>query len=164
MANEVKPIPDGYHTVTPAIVVRNGAKAIDFYEQAFGARVGTRMDGPDGKIMHAELTIGDSKIMLSDEYCDYGTFSPETVGGTPVTIFLYVEDVDAVFKAAVDAGATSKMEPADQFWGDRYGKLVDPFGHSWSLATHIKDMTDEETREAAEEAMAQMPSPAAAEA
>src|SRR3954470_12169743 len=119
MSTEVKPIPDGFTTVTPAIVVRDGAKALEFYKQAFGAEVITKMDGPDGKLMHGEIKIGNSIVMLSDEFRDFGALSPESIGGTAVTLCLYVEDCDAVFDRAIAAGATSKMPPADQFWGDR---------------------------------------------
>ncbi len=153
MADGVKAVPEGNHTLTPAIVVRGAEKAIEFYKQAFGAEELSRMASPDGKIGHAELRIGDSKIMMSDEYPDYGVKSPETIGGSPVNLFLYVEDCDTVFNRAVEAGATVAMPLADQFWGDRYGKLTDPFGHSWSVATHIKDMTEEELKVAAAAAM-----------
>jgi len=152
MSHTVKPIPEGFRTLTPAIVCRGAADAITFYQKAFGAEVLTRMEGPGGTIMHAELRIGDSIFMLSDEFIEYGAVGPSE-NGSPVTLCLYVADCDAVFQQAIDAGATAKMPPADQFWGDRYGKLADPFGHSWSVATHIKDMTDEEVAAAAAEAM-----------
>src|SRR5690348_13702137 len=128
MAGQVKPIPDGFHTVTPYLVVNDAAKAIDFYKRAFDAKERYRMEGPPGKIGHAELQIGDSVIMLGDEMPQMGIKSPNSLGGTTNGIFLYVKDVDAAFEKAVAAGAKSTMPPADMFWGDRYGKLTDPFG------------------------------------
>lgn len=160
MPNNVKPVPAGYHTVTPYLVVRDGAKAIDFYSRAFGAKELGRMDGPDGKVMHAELQLGDSRIMLSEEMM--GNKSPQSLGGSPVSVFLYVEDVDSVFQQAIDAGAKADMPPADMFWGDRYGKLTDPFGHQWGMATHIEDVAPEEMGKRAEAAMAQQATQAAA--
>jgi PhnB protein len=156
MSTQVNPVPPGYHTVTPYLVLSDAAKAIDFYERAFGAKQIARMGGPDGKIGHAELKIGDSIIMLSDEM--RGNKSPQTLGGSPVSIFLYVEDVDSVYNRAVGAGATADMPPADMFWGDRFGRLTDPFGHAWSLATHIEDVAPEEMGKRAQAAMAQMAS------
>lgn len=150
----VKAIPPGYHTVTPYLVISGAARAIDFYKQAFGATELFRMAGPEGKIGHAELRIGDSPIMLSDEMM--GNKSPATLGGSPVGVFLYVEDVDAVFNQAVAAGAKSDMPPANMFWGDRYGKLTDPFGHIWSIATHVEDVAPEEMEKRAKAAMSQM--------
>ncbi|RJP72573.1 MAG: VOC family protein [Candidatus Abyssobacteria bacterium SURF_17] len=150
---KVNPIPKGYHTVTPHIVVRDAAKAIDFYKRAFGAEEVMRLPGPDGHgIMHAELKIGDSFIMLGEESPEMGgeCHSPESLGGSAVTLNLYVKDVDAAFERAVSAGAQVKMPLADMFWGDRYGALVDPFGHKWSLATHIEDVSPEEIRKRAE--------------
>ena len=134
MSDPVKPIPDGFHTITPALVVKGAAKAIEFYKKAFGAEEIARLDGPGGSVMHAELRIGSSMFMLSDEFPDFGAVGPEAIGGTPVSLCLYVEDCDATFNRAVEAGATTKVPPADQFWGDRYGKVADPFGHSWSIA------------------------------
>jgi len=151
MAKAAKPVPEGYHTVSPYLVIRNAAKAIEFYQQAFAAEERFRMPGPDGKIMHAELQIGDSIVMLSDEFPEMGAPSPQTLNGTSVSIFLYVEDVDAVFKKAVDAGAKVLMPVADMFWGDRFGKLTDPFGHQWQIATHTEDLTPEEMGKRAEE-------------
>ncbi len=151
-----KPIPAGYHTVTPYLVVNNAAAAIDFYQRAFAAKEIFRMDGPQGKIGHAELKIGDSMIMLSDEMPGAGNRSPQSLGGTPVSIFLYLPDVDATFKQATSAGAKVEMPLADMFWGDRYGKLTDPFGHSWSLATHKEDVAPEEMSRRAKEAMSKM--------
>lgn len=159
MSENVKPVPPGYHTVTPYLVIRDAASSIDFYKRAFGANEVGRMDGPDGKVMHAELQIGDSRIMLSEEMM--ASKSPQSLGGSPVSIFLYVDDVDSVFNQAVAAGAKSDMPPADMFWGDRYGKLTDPFGHQWALATHIEDVAPEEMGKRAEAAMRQMSSSAA---
>jgi PhnB protein len=140
----VKPVPEGYRTVTPYLIVSDANKAIDFYKRAFGAKEITRMDGPQGKISHAELKIGDSMIMLSDEMPGSSTRSPQSLGGTTAAVVLYLADVDSVFKQATSAGAKVEMPLADMFWGDRYGKLVDPFGHSWSLATHKEDVAPEE--------------------
>lgn len=156
MAKAVKPIPEGYHTLTPYLVVRDAARAIEFYKRAFGAKEKGRMASPDGKIMHAELRIGDSIVMLSDEFPGTKCQSPQALGGASGGLFIYVEDVDAAFRRAVDAGATVDMPVADMFWGDRYGKLIDPFGHQWSLATHKQDLTAEEVRKAGEAAMAEM--------
>jgi PhnB protein len=140
----VKPIPEGYHTVTPYLTIRGAARAIEFYQRAFGAEELMRMPGPEGKIMHAELQIGDSRLMLSDEFPEMGGKSPQALGGSPGFLFLYVKDVDAAFQRAVGAGAQAKVPPADMFWGDRFGRLVDPFGHEWGLATHREDLTPEE--------------------
>jgi PhnB protein len=153
-----KPIPEGYHTLTPYLSVENAAEAIDFYQQAFGAQEHFRMPGPNDTVAHAELKIGDSVVMLSDPFPQSSVRPPKEVGGTSASLFMYVEDVDAVFKQAVDAGATSTMEPADQFWGDRFGTVTDPFGHVWSIATHIEDLTPEEIAERSKEAMAAMSS------
>ncbi len=153
--SEVKPIPEGHHTITPHIVVSDGSAAIDFYKQAFGAVEVARMAGPDGKIMHAELRIGDSMLYLCSEFEGIAR-SPLSLGGSPVTIHIYVENVDEVFGQAVEAGATVQMPLEDAFWGDRYCKLADPFGHQWSVATHIKDLTVEEITAAGQEAMAAM--------
>jgi len=152
----VKPVPDGYHTITPALTIRNAAKAIEFYKQAFGATARGVMKGPDGKVLHAELTIGDSIIMLADEFPEYGALSPESTGGTSSSLHIYLDGVDAAFDRAVKAGATVLMPVMDQFWGDRYGQLRDPFGHKWSLGTHIKDLSMDEMRHGMDEAMAKM--------
>jgi PhnB protein len=152
----VKAIPEGYHTLTPYLTVRDAARAIEFYKKAFGAEDRGAMKGPDGKIMHAELKIGDSIIMLADEFPQYGAVSPETVGGSSSGLHIYVEDVDAAFDRAVKAGAVTEMPVADMFWGDRYGKLKDPFGHKWSIATHTADLSVEEMKKGMEDAMAQM--------
>jgi PhnB protein len=151
-----KAIPDGYHAATPYLAVDDAAEAIEYYKKAFGAKERVRMDAPDGKIGHAELEIGDSLVMLSDPFPQATTRTPKELGGTSASVFMYVEDVDAVVKEAVDAGATITMEVADQFWGDRMGSVKDPFGHSWSLATHVEDVPPEEMAERAKAAMAAM--------
>ena len=140
----VQPIPAGYHNVTPYLIVRNAAAAIDFYKKAFNAVELMRFPGPGGKIMHAEVKIGDSAVMLADEMPDEGYVGPQTLGGVGVSMMLYVEDVDKQFAQAVSAGATAKRPVADQFYGDRLGTLVDPFGHVWSIATHKKDLSMDE--------------------
>jgi len=150
MAAQVKPIPDGYPTLTPYLIVRGAAAAIDFYRTAFGAAERLRMDAPGGTIGHAELTIGGSLVMLADEMPETGWSSPSAIGGTPVSLHLYVEDVDAVVERALAAGATLARPAADQFYGDRLGTVVDPFGHVWSIATHIEDVAPEEMRRRAE--------------
>ena len=152
----VKPIPAGYHTATPYLVVNDAARAIEFYKRAFDATEQVRMDGPDGKIGHAELKIGDSMIMLGDEMPGRGNRSPQSLGGSPVGIFLYVTDVDAAFQKAVDAGAKVEMPLENMFWGDRYGKLTDPFGHSWSMATHKEDVAPAEMQKRMQAATAKM--------
>jgi PhnB protein len=152
----VKPIPDGYHTVTPYLAVDDAAAAIEYYKKAFGAKERMRMEAPGGKVGHAELEIGDSLVMLSDPLPQATTRSPKELGGTSAGVFMYVEDVDAVVKQAVDAGATVTMEVADQFWGDRFGTVQDPFGHIWSVATHVEDVPPEEMAERAKTAMAAM--------
>ena len=144
MTTKTKPIPDGYHTVTPYLVITNAGKAIEFYKEAFGARESSRLASPDGKVMHAEIMIGDSPIMLSDEFPDWNALSPLTIGGTPVSIMLYVEDVDSIVKRAVAAGATLLMPVENQFWGDRMGTVADPFGHKWSVATHKENVSPDE--------------------
>lgn len=145
MAKTTKPIPEGYHALTPHLTVRNAAKAIEFYKQAFGAKECSRNLGPDGKmVMHAALKIGDSMLMLNDESPDWQCFSPLSKPGAGVCIHLCVEDVDAVFNRAVKAGATATMPIADMFWGDRFGQLKDPFGHLWSIATRKEDVSPEE--------------------
>lgn len=140
----VKPIPEGYHTVTPYIIVRDAAAAIDFYKRAFGATELLRLPMPDGKVAHAEIKIGDSAIMLADECPERGASSPQTIGGTPMTLMIYVEDVDAVYDRAVRAGAVVLRPVRDQFYGDRSGCLTDPFGHQWTVATHKEDVSQQE--------------------
>jgi uncharacterized glyoxalase superfamily protein PhnB len=147
---QVKPIPEGMHTVTPHLVCAGAGDAIEFYKRAFGAVEMLRMPGPQGKLMHAMLRIGDSAVMLVDEYPEMGKLSPQSLKGSPVTIHLYVDDADATLERAVKAGAKVIMPVHEQFWGDRYGQLVDPFGHRWSVATHVRDVTMEEMREAME--------------
>ena len=154
----VQPVPDGYHTVSPYLAVEDAAAAIDYYKKAFGATERVRMEAPDGKIGHAELEIGDSIVMLADPFPQANTKPPHELGGTSAGVFLYVEDVDAVVKRAVDAGASVTMEVADQFWGDRFGTVTDPFGHVWSVATHIEDVPPAEMAERAKAAMAAMAS------
>jgi PhnB protein len=140
----VKPIPDGYHTVTPYLIVQGAAAAIEFYKKAFGAKELMRMPGPGGKVGHAELQIGDSRIMLADEHPEMGAKGPGSFGGSPVGLLLYVEDVDARFNRAVAAGGKVKKPLADQFYGDRSGTLTDPFGHQWTIATHKEDVAPAE--------------------
>ena len=149
----VDPIPEGYHAVSAYLAVEDAERAIDYYTRAFGAREVVRMPGPDGKVAHAELEVGDSRIMLSDPFPQSSTTPPKQLGGTSASAFMYVEDVDAVVKRAVDAGATVTMEVADQFWGDRFGTITDPFGHVWSIATHIEDVSEEEMAERAKAGM-----------
>ena len=147
MSNAVKPIPEGYHTVTPYLMVKGAKDAIAFYKKAFGATELMRLDGPNDTIGHAEIKIGDSPIMLADEFPDMGHLGPKTIGGTPVGICLYVEDADAVYQQAVDAGATVLKPIQDQFYGDRSGTVIDPFGHMWTIGTHKEDLTQEEINE-----------------
>lgn len=152
----VKPIPDGYHTLTPFLTCRDAAKAIDFYKKAFGATERGVMKGLDGKVMHAELQIGDSIIMLSDEYPEMGSVSPQAIGGSAMGLHIYIDGVDAAFDRAVKAGAQVEMPVMDMFWGDRYGKLKDPFGHKWSVATHTADLSMDEMKKGMDEAMSKM--------
>jgi len=156
MKASTQPIPPGFHTVTPTITVRNGAQAIEFYKKALGAEERMRMAGPDGKISHAELKIGDSIIFLTEENPAMGCKSPQTLGGTSGGFYLYVEDVDRAFQRAVDAGGKVTMPVTDMFWGDRFGSFVDPYGQTWSLSTHTQDMTEQETEEGAKAFYAQM--------
>jgi PhnB protein len=155
-AKAVKGVPEGFSTVTPSLNVRDAAQALDFYKRAFGAVETVRMPGPGGKILHAEIKIGDSHLFLADEMPEWGSRSPLTLGGTATGVCLYVDDADAVFNQAVGAGARVLMPLADQFWGDRYGKLQDPFGHEWAVATHLEDLTPEEMKKRQDMAMAQM--------
>ena len=148
------PIPRGYHTVTPYLIIQGAARALEFYKQAFGAKELMRLDGPEGTVGHAEIQIGDSPIMLADEHPQMGYRGPQALGGTPVSILLYVENVDAMFQQAVAAGATVFKPVQDQFYGDRSGTLVDPFGHVWTLATHIEDVSNDEIKRRMEAMMA----------
>jgi PhnB protein len=150
--SHVKPIPDGMHMVTPHLICAGAADAIEFYRKAFNAVELGRVPGPQGKLLHAMIRIGDSAIMLSDEFPDWNSFGPKSLKGSPVTIHLYTQDVDVLFKQAVAAGAKVEMPLDDMFWGDRYGKLEDPFGHHWSIATHVRDVKPEELKEAARKA------------
>ena len=151
-----QPVPEGYSTLTPYLAVEDASTAIDFYQRALGAKERVRMAGPGGSIMHAEIEIGDSLFMVSDPFPQSSTTPPKELGGTTVSLMLYVEDVDAAYKRAVDAGATSLMEPDDMFWGDRFGSVQDPFGHSWTIATHVEDVSPEEMQKRSEEWMTQM--------
>jgi PhnB protein len=149
MPNKPKSIPDGYHSATPYLIVNDAAGAIEFYKKAFGATVLVRMPKPNGKIGHAEIKIGDSIIMLADEFPEMNARSPRSFGGSPVSIFLYVDDVDSIFTKAVDAGAKVQRPLADQFYGDRTGGVEDPFGHVWYIATHVEDVSPEEMKKRA---------------
>ena len=155
-----KAIPDGFNTLTPHIIVPDGAKAIDFYKQAFGAVEMGRHLAPDGRVMHAQLKIGNSVLMIGSEFPP-ACLSPKSRGGTSVTLHLYVDNADALFERAVKAGCTAKMPMTDQFWGDRYGSVEDPFGHSWSIATHKQDLSEEQIATNAKAAFAQMEAHAA---
>src|SRR5438128_7391825 len=156
MPEPVKAVPAGFHTLTPHLTVRDADKALEFYKNALGAEVLHVARMPDGKVMHAGLRLGDSMLMLNEEFPEYGGLSPLSVGGTGVTIHIYTEDVDAAFNRALSAGAEVKMPLMDQFWGDRYGIVADPFGHKWSLGAHIKDMSPEEMQREQDRAMAAM--------
>ena len=153
----VQPIPDGYHTVTPYLIVDDAARALEFYKEAFGATELMRLDGPGGTIMHAEIKIGDSPVMLADEMPEMNYRGPKALGGTPLSLMFYVEDVDARFEQALAAGAVERRPLADQFYGDRCGTLEDPFGHHWTLATHIEDVTPEEMEKRFAEMMKAQP-------
>lgn len=158
MSHSVQAIPNGFHTLTPHLVVRNADQAIEFYKKAFGAELqGEIARGPDGKVMHALLRIGDSNLMLNDEMPEMGALSPLSSGGSSVTIHVYTPNVDAAFERATKAGAKVTMPLADQFWGDRYGIVKDPYGHQWSLAAHVKDLSPQELKRAMTEAMSKMP-------
>jgi PhnB protein len=140
----VKAIPEGYYSLTPYLVCKDAAQAIEFYKKAFGAVETVRMDGPGGRIMHAEVKIGNSILMLADENPERGHVSPATLGGTTGSVMLYADNVDATYKSALAAGAKSTSEPTDMFWGDRMATLTDPFGHNWAIATHTEDVSEEE--------------------
>jgi PhnB protein len=150
---KAQPIPDGYPRITPYLHVDGAGAAIDFYSKVFGATERMRMPAPGGKVGHAELEIGDSLIMLSDEYPEMGIIGPKSIGGTPVTISVYVDDVDDVFERAVKEGAAARRPVEDQFYGDRSGQFEDPFGHRWSVATHVEDVPPDEMAKRAAEAM-----------
>ena len=150
------PIPEGYHSLTPVLTIDGAADAIEFYKRAFGATERMRMDMPDGKIAHAELDIGDSVLMLADPFPQSTTTPPGALGGTSAAVFLYVDDVDGVVQRAMDAGAALTMPVEDQFWGDRFGSIKDPFGHVWQIATHVEDVPPDQIAERAKEAMAAM--------
>lgn len=154
----VKPIPDGYHSVTPYLIVSNAAKALEFYQRAFGATETMRLNGPAGKIMHAEIRLGDSTIMLADEFPEMQAVSPTTLKGTAGSLMVYVDDVDRRFQQAVDAGATVKRAVQDQFYGVRSGTLIDPFGHVWTLSTHTEDLAPDEISRRFEAMMNLLPS------
>lgn len=150
MSKAAKPIPEGFHTVTPHLVIRGAADAIEFYKRALGAQERSRMNGPDGKVMHAELKIGDSIIFLADEMPTPGNAkAPQSVGATTATLHLYVPDVDSAFQKAIQAGGRETMPVADMFWGDRFGTFLDPYGHSWGIATRKEDLSEQETAERA---------------
>jgi PhnB protein len=151
-----KPIPQGYHTLTTYLAVRDCDKAIDFYKRAFGATELSRMPDPTGRIMHAEIKIGDSVLMLSDEFPGANVRAPQSIGGTTCTVHIYTEDCDKMVNQATAAGAKVDMPPSDMFWGDRYGKVTDPFGHAWGILTHIEDVSMEEMRRRADEFFKQM--------
>lgn len=151
----VKPIPEGYHSVTPYLIVSNAGRALEFYKNAFGAKELMRMEQPGGRIGHAEIEIGDSRVMLADEFPEMGAKSPDSLGGSPVGLMLYVQDVDSQFKQAITAGAKEVRPVQDQFYGDRSGTLVDPFGHQWTLGTHKEDVSDEEMKRRMAAAFAQ---------
>jgi PhnB protein len=154
---KVKPIPDGFHAVTPYLAVRNAAQAIEFYQRAFGAKERVRMPMPDGRVGHAELMIGNSVIMLGDEFPQMGNPSPQTLNGTPVGFALYVKDVDEAFDRAIQAGATVKEAVDNKFWGDRAGTIMDPFGHKWTLLTHFEDVSPKEMKKRMEKMFAAVP-------
>jgi len=141
MPSKVKPIPDGYHTATPYLIVDNCAAAIEFYQRALGAKEIFRFPGPGGKIAHCEIQVGDSRIMLADESRDWGTHSPRSLKGTAASVFLYVEDVDASYRNFIQAGGKQVVPVENMFWGDRFGKVADPFGHEWQIATHKEDLS-----------------------
>ena len=147
MPQSVKTIPDGYHTVTPYLVVPDAVRALEFYQKAFNAQQTFRTDGPNGRVMHAEMKIGNSILMLCEENPEWGCLSPASLKGNSLSLYLYVEDADAVFNQAVRAGASVLMPLADMFWGDRWGQVSDPFGHRWSVATHKEDVTPEQIKQ-----------------
>ena len=157
-AKKVEPIPKGYHTLNPVLVAKNAVDAIEFYKRAFGAKERSRSYMPDGRtLMHAELQIGDSLFMLSEEFPNMKTHSPQSIGGTSVSMYAYVKDVDKVFERALSAGGSVAVPVSDMFWGDRMGQLTDPYGHVWSLATRVRNLSKKEMEKAAQEWAAKMP-------
>lgn len=162
MAEKVRAVPEGTHTITAHLSVRDAHKAIEFYQKAFGAKVLFVHDTPDGKVMHATLQVGDSKFMLADEFPGMGPRAAQSLGGSPVVLNIYVDDVDTLFNQAVAAGAKVTMPLANQFWGDRYGQILDPFGHSWALGSHVEDVAPEEMARRAKAIFAEMPKKASA--
>jgi PhnB protein len=156
LTRRAQPVPKGYTTVTPHLVIRGAGEAIEFYKKAFGAKDRGRMPGADGRLMHAEIQVGDARVMLSDEFPEFGSRGPQTLGGSHGGLMLYVRDCDAWFARAVAAGATPLMPVADQFWGDRYGKVQDPFGHTWAIATHKEDLSPKQLAKRAAEFAAAM--------
>jgi uncharacterized glyoxalase superfamily protein PhnB len=154
MTEKAKPIPDGYHSVTPSLVIKEASKAIDWYTKALGAQELYRVPSPDGRLLHAEIKIGDSIIMMTDEMPEMGGKGPQALGGTPVSLMIYCEDCDALFNRAVGAGASVRAPLEDAFWGDRWGMVVDPFGHVWAIATRKKNLSVEEMKRATDEFMA----------
>lgn len=156
MSAKAMAVPDGFHTITPYLVIRDAAKAVEFYKSAFGAEVRGIHYTPEGKIMNADLKIGDSVVLLSEEFPEMRVLSPQSLGGPSVTIHIYTENVDARFKQAVSAGASVVMPVMDMFWGDRYGQLADPFGHRWSIATHVEDLTSDEIQKRGQAVFAEM--------
>jgi PhnB protein len=152
----VSKIPPGFHTVTPSLIVRNAAQAIDFYKKALGAEEIMRMVGPDGLVGHAEIKIGDSIVFITDESPAMGTKAPQTLGGTASNLYIYIEDVDSAFKRAVDSGGKATMPVTDMFWGDRFGQFVDPYGHTWGLSTHTEDLSEQEIEKRSADFYAQM--------
>jgi PhnB protein len=155
MPSNVRPIPEGYHSITPQLTCRDAARAIDFYKQVFGAKQLVRMDGPGGKVMHAELGIGDSRVMINDEFPGMAA-APDSSRPQSVSLFLYTENVDSLFDRAIKAGAKATMPLENQFWGDRYGKFTDPFGHQWGVATHVEEVSPEEMKRRSAEAVSKM--------
>jgi PhnB protein len=163
MAERVKAIPDGLHSITPNLIIKDASKAIDWYKKALGAQELYRMPGPDGRLMHAEIKIGDAVVMMTDEMPEMGGRGPQMLGGTPVSLTIYCEDCDALFNRAVGAGASVRMPLEDAFWGDRWGMLTDPFGHVWSIATRKENLSVPEMKRAMEEFMANFKAPQAPE-
>ncbi len=149
--NHENSTPEGYHSLTPSLTIKGAKQAIDFYQRALGASVVHCMEMPDGAVMHAEMTVGDSRFMLADEFPDWGVISPQTLGGTPVNLYLYVADADAAFAQAIKAGAKELRPPTTEFWGDRMGQFLDPFGHKWTVATRVEEVSPEETARRGEE-------------